>query len=235
MCGILALAAGLPSFAADSSDPQILDGLWSGVFDINDKGQYDFTALYVDGIVSAFSVDTNVVYRGTVAGDGQQYQSNMSMFLRDGTMLGTVQLDGTVGQQATMITARYLTTGKDAGTLTLNYNPLFQRMIDTSELAGLWEYASDQLSISFNVMPTGKVEGTDSIGCNYYGTIERIRPRINALHVKLEMASCGTADGHYVGMAHVADTTANNDTLHLHVTSDYFGLYYPLQRIVSVQ
>ena len=233
LCSILALGISLPSYAKDSPEPQILDGLWSGVFDINDKGQYDFTALYIDGIVSAYSVGSNVVYRGTVIGNEKQYQSNMSMYIRDGTMFGTVQLKGTVGEQATSIIARYLTTGKDTGTLGLNYDPLFERPVQPSALAGLWEYISDKLSISFAVMPSGEVKGTDSIGCNYYGTIEAIRPGINALGVKLEMASCGTADGHYAGMAHVADSKTTNDTLHLSVTSDHFGLYYPLQRIVS--
>ena len=233
--GALALSASFSSFATSDPAPQVLDGLWSGEFDINGEGQFDFTALYVGGIVSAYSVDSNVVYRGTVVGDEQAYQSNMSMYIRDGSLFGTVQLNGTVSKQASVITAQYLTTGKDTGTLTLNYDPLFERTVDFAELAGLWEYISDQLSISINVMPTGEIKGTDSTGCNYYGTLEKIRPDINALSTNLELASCSTADGHYTGMAHFGDTQTQNDTLHLHVTGDHFGLYYPLQRIVSAQ
>lgn len=233
--GLFALATLFSSFAAADSSPQVLDGLWSGEFDIKGRGPYDFTALYVGGVVSAYSVDSNVVYNGTVVGDEQAYQSNMSMFIRDGSLFGTVKLDGTVSEQATVITARYLTTGKDTGTLTLNYDPLFEREVDFAELAGLWEYLSEQLSISLSVMPTGQLEGTDSAGCNYYGTLERIRPGINALGVNLELASCSTTDGHYTGMAHVGDGKVQNDTLHLHVTGDHFGLYYPLQKIISAQ
>ena len=233
--GILMLAASFSSLGADDSAPQVLDGLWSGEFDIKGQGPYDFTALYVDGIVSAYSVNSNVVYRGTVVGDEQTYQSNMSMYIRDGSLFGTVQLNGTVSEQASVITAQYLTTGEDTGTLTLNYDPLFERVIDVAELVGLWEYISDQLSISINVMPTGEIKGTDSTGCNYYGTLEKIRPGINALNVNMELASCSTADGHYAGMAHVGDTQAQNDTLHLCVTGDHFGLYYPLRKIVSAQ
>ena len=234
-CGFFALAAIFAPFATGDSAPQVLDGLWSGEFDIKGRGPHDFTALYVGGVVSAYSVSSNVVYRGTVVGDEQTYQSNMSMFIRDGSLFGTVKLNGTVSEQATVITARYLTTGEDTGTLTLNYDPLFERAVDFAELAGLWEYISDQLSISINVMPTGKIEGTDSVGCNYYGTLEKIRPGINALSVNLEMASCSTADGRYSGMAHVGDTQIQNDTLHLHITGDHFGLYYPLQKIISAQ
>lgn len=234
-CGLLVLAASFSSFATSDSAPQVLDGLWSGEFDIKGRGPYDFTALYMGGIVSAYSVSSNVVYRGTVIGDEQTYQSNMSMYIRDGSLFGTVKLSGAVSEQATVITARYLTTGKDTGTLTLRYDPLFERAVDFVELAGLWEYISDQLSISINVMPTGEIKGTDGTGCNYYGTLEKIRPSVNALSVNLELASCSTADGHYTGMAHVGDAKARNDTLHLHVTGDHFGLYYPFQKIVSAQ
>ncbi len=233
--GTLMLAASVSSFATSASTPQVLDGLWRGVFDINGAGQFDFTALYVDGVVSAYSVDSNVVYRGTVAGDEQQYQSDMSIFIRDGSLIATVQLNGAVSEQASVITARYLTTGKDTGTLTLNYDPLFERSVDLAELAGLWEYTSDELSISINVTPTGEIKGTDGTGCNYYGSLENIRSGINALGVKLEIASCSSADGNYAGMAYIGDAQAENDTLHLNVTGDHFGLYYPLQRIVSAQ
>ena len=233
--GILMLAANFSSFATSDATPQILDGLWNGKFDIKGQGPYDFTALYVNGIVSAYSVGSNVVYRGTVVGDEQTYQSNMSMYIRDGSLFGTVQLNGAVSEQASVITAQYLTTGKDTGTLTLNYDSLFERTVDVAELAGLWEYISDQLSISINVMPTGEIKGTDSTGCNYYGTLKKIRPGINALNVNLELASCSSADGHYTGMVHVGDTQAQSDTLHLCVTGDHFGLYYPLQKVVSAQ
>ena len=233
--GLFVLAAIFSPLAAGDSSPQVLDGLWSGEFDIKGQGPHDFTALYMGGTVSAYSVSSNVVYRGTVVGDEQTYQSNMSMFIRDGSLFGTVKLNGTVSEQATVITARYLTTGEDTGTLTLNYDPLFERAIDFTELTGLWEYISDQLSISINVTPTGQIKGTDSAGCNYYGTLKKIRSDINALSVNLELASCSTTDGYYTGMAHVGDTKAQNDTLHLHVTGDHFGLYYPLQKIISIQ
>ncbi len=226
----LSLSGGL---AADTPQPQILDGLWRGTFDINNQGRYDFTALYVNGQVAAYSVDTNVVYRGTVIGDDKKYQSNMSMFIRDGSMFGTVQLEGTVGNQATSIVARYMTTGQDTGMLGLIYNPLFERTISVPSLEGLWEYSGDKISLSINISATGDVKGTDSAGCNYYGSLAPIRPDINALDIQVELASCSTADGSYGGMAYLSDENAENDTLHLNITGEYFGMYYPLKRTSS--
>ena len=224
----LAAALLAPALAAGSAAPQTLDGLWRGLFDINGQGQYHFTALYVGGKVAAYSVDSNVVYRGTVVGDERSYRSSMAMYIRDGSLFGTVQLDGTVAHQARSIVARYRTSAEDTGTLGLMYDELFERRVALPALAGLWERASEELSLSFDVDPDGNLRGTDSADCNYYGAVREIRPGINAFEVQLEIASCGGADGRYEGMLHVGE---NDDMLHLSITSDQFGMYYPLRRV----
>ena len=226
---LLAAALLAPALAAGSAAPQTLDGLWRGVFDINGQGQYHFTALYVGGKVAAYSVDSNVVYRGTVVGDERSYRSSMAMYIRDGSLFGTVQLDGTVALQARSIVARYLTSAEDAGTLGLVYDELFERRVELPALAGLWEHAGEELSLSFDLNPDGELRGTDSAGCNYYGAVREIRPGINAFDVQLEVASCSVTDGRYEGMLHVGG--GGSDTLHLSITSEQFGMYYPLQRV----
>ena len=227
----LAAALLAPALAAGSAAPQTLDGLWRGLFDINGQGQYHFTALYVGGRVAAYSIDSNVVYRGTVVGDERAYHSSMAMYIRDGSLFGTVQLDGTVAHQARSIVARYQTSAEDTGTLGLVYDELFKRRVQLPALTGLWEHAGEELSLSFDIAPSGDLRGTDSAGCNYYGSVREIRPGINAFDVQLEMASCGGADGRYEGMLHVGDGDGANDTLHLSITNDQFGMYYPLRRI----
>lgn len=227
------LLFGLSAPAAAEATPQILDGLWSGTFDINNQGRYDFTALYVGGRVAAYSVDSNVVYRGTVAGDDKSYRSDMLIFLRDGTQLATVKLKGTVGNRTRSIVARYQTSGDDTGTLGLVYNPLFKRPVALHALEGLWEYSGKKVSISININATGEVKGTDNSGCNLYGTLRPIRPDVNALDIQAELASCGTADGQYAGMAYVADGQAPGEMLHWNVTGAHFGMYYPLRRVAS--
>ena len=231
--GALATVVVLATFGSVHGNSQTLDGLWQGIFDINGQGQYDFTALYVDGQVAGFSTGSNVVYRGTVVGDDQQYHSNMLMYIRDGTRFGTVQLNGTVANEARSIVARYRTTGEDTGTLGLIYDSLFDRDVRLPSLIGLWEHTSEELSISVNVDKTGALTGTDSAGCNYYGRVQETRPGINAFQVTVEVASCSTADGHYEGMLHVADKKSRNDTLHLSMTNDQFGMYFPLTRVPS--
>ncbi len=228
----LLLGLGMPAIA-DKATPQILDGLWRGTFDINNQGRYDFTALYVGGQVAAYSVDSNVVYRGTVIGDDKTYQSNMSMFIRDGSMFATVQLEGTVGNQTRSIVARYRTSADDTGSLGLVYDPGFERPVALNTLEGLWEFSYKKGSISININAIGEIKGTDSEGCNHYGTLQPARPGINALAIQVELASCGTADGQYAGMAYIADGQATGDTLHWNVTGTHFGMYYPLRRVAS--
>jgi len=229
-CSALLFAIPMSSLALD---PQPLDGLWRGTFDINNQGNYDFSALYIGEEVAAWSVDTNVVYRGTVVGDDKTYQSNMVMYIRDGSMFGTVELNGIVGNDSTSIVAQYLTTGDDRGTLGLIYQPLFEQPVSLPDLKGLWESSGTKIDLSINLDDAGKIEGTDNINCNYYGQLSQIRPGINALSVTLELASCSTADGHYKGMAYIEHGKDANYTLHLSITSDYFGIYYPLRKILS--
>ena len=224
----LAVALLAPALAAGSTAPQALDGLWRGLFDINGRGQYDFTALHVSGRVAAYSVASNVVYHGAVIGDERSYRSRMAMYIRNGRLFGTVQLDGAVARQARSIVARFRTSAEETGTLGLTYDKLFERRVALPTLAGLWERASEELSLSFDVDPDGNLRGTNSADCNYYGTVREIRPGINAFDVQLEITSCGGADGRYEGMLHVGK---NDGMLHLSITSDQFGMYYPLQRV----
>ena len=217
-----------------ATEPQPLDGLWNGRFDINGKGDYDFQAVYLGGRVAAWSVDTNVVYRGNVTGDDKTYQSNMDIYIRDGSKISSVELNGTVENNATSILANYETTGDDTGTLRLTYNPLFEQPPALQTLEGLWEFSGKKLSISVNFDDAGTLKGTDSVGCNYYGKLSQIRPGINTLDVQIEIASCSTTDGKYEGMAYLAAPAEGvSDTLHLSMTGEYFGMYYPLQRTLT--
>ena len=217
-----------PSLAAGSAAPQTLDGLWRGLFDINGRGQYDFTALHVNGQVAAYSIASNVVYRGAVIGDERSYRSRMAMYIRDGRLFGTVQLDGTVTRQARSIVARFRTSAKETGTLGLTYDELFERHVALPMLAGRWKHTDEKLSLSLDVGPDGDLRGTSGVSCSYGGTVRKIRPGINAFDVQLEITSCGRSDGRYQGMLHAGDA---HNTLHLSVTSDQLGMYYPLQRV----
>ena len=224
----LAVALLAPTLAASSTAPQTLDGLWWGLFDINGRGQYDFTALYVGGRAAAYSVASNVVYRGAVIGDEDSYRSRMAMYIRNGRLFGTVQLDGAVARQARSIVARFRTSAEETGTLKLTYDRLFERRVALPMLAGLWEHAGEKLNLNFGIDPDGNLHGTNGAGCSYKGAVREIRPGINAFDVQLDVASCGGADGRYDGMLHVGNA---RNTMHLSVASDRFGMYYPLQRV----
>ena len=223
----LAAALLAPALAAGSAAPQTLDGLWRGAFDINGRGQYDFTALHVDGKVAAYSVASNVVYRGVVFGDERDYRSRMAMYIRGGNLFGAVQLDGAVARQARSIVARFRTSAAETGTLGLTYDELFERRVALPALAGPWEHAGGKPRLSFDVGPGGNLRGASGAGCRYDGAVREIRPGINAFDVQLEIASCGDADGRYDGMLHVGEA---RDTLHLSIAGDRFGMYYPLRR-----
>ena len=83
-----------------------------------------------------------------------------------------------------------------------------------------------QIEISEN----GALKGADTLGCNFYGDVSLLDKNINAYNVNLEIASCNTVDGHYKGMVYLYDQKEKNDTFHLAVFGDLYGLYYPLLR-----
>ncbi len=231
ICCCVLLGTPLPIAAAESHP---LDGLWNGRFDINGQGDYGFQSLYVGGRVAAWSVDTNVVYRGSVSGDETTYHSQMDIYLRDGSKISTVELNGTVTDNATSILASYATSGEDTGTLRLAYDPLFEQPTALQTLEGLWEFFGKKVSVSINIDDSGNIQGTDNLDCNYYGKLREIRSGINALDVQIELASCSTADGHYEGMAYIAPAAeGTSETFHLNLIGDYFGMYFPLQRTLS--
>lgn len=231
-CGLLLSAP--QTLQADISE-RPLDGLWRGSFDINGKGPFDFTSLHLNGEVSAFSIRSKVVYRGHVSGDENAYRSDLSMYILDGSMFGSVQLQGDVVQDDRAILARYRTSGGDTGALRLEYDELFRRPVTVPDITGLWEYSGNGLSISINFSEDGEVRGADSADCNYYGTVNAVRPGINAFRVSLEIASCGTTDGHYEGAMYFDDSELPDGAVHLSVASDRIGLYYPLARVESAQ
>ena len=207
-----------------------LDGLWRGTFDINGAGVHDFTALYVNGTVSAYSISADTVYHGTVSGDATEHRSHMSLFLRGGAMFGAAHLHGEVLDQGRTIITRYLTTAKETGTLSLTYDPLFERPVAAGNLAGTWKHETPRFALELEMKTTGKLHGMDSIGCLYTGNIKKIRNNINAFKITLDVTSCSVAAGHYHGMAHAAKRAAEDVTLHLAFTSPRYGFYLPLRR-----
>jgi len=217
------------TIASDSSDT--IDGLWQGHFDINGSGHYDFTSLQFNGVAVGYSEKAKTVWQGYALKNGLNYNSEVVMFVKDGTKFSTATIQGKIDKKNPSIEAQFKTSpANDEGNISLRYNKIFERNSSMQTIQGNWEYASDDILLQIEISESGAFKGADTLGCNFYGDVSLLDKNINAYSVNLEIASCNTADGHYKGMVYLSDLKEKNDTFHLAVFGDLYGLYYPLIR-----
>jgi len=224
-----AITSSASPIASDSSDS--IDGLWQGYFDINGSGQYDFTSLQFNGASVGYSEKAKTVWQGYALKNGLTYNSEVVMFNKDGSKFSTATIQGKIDKKHPSITAQFKTSpANDEGNISLRYNTIFERGSSLQALLGNWEYVSDDLLMQIEISKSGALKGADTLGCNFYGDVSLLNKNINAYNVSLEIASCNTVDGHYKGMVYLSDLKEKNDTFHLAVFGDLYGLYYPLLR-----
>ena len=228
------------------------DGIWRGTFDINGRGDFDFVALYVNGNVIALSNGARVAYRGNMKVEGTNYFSDMDMFFINGSPFEKVSLSGTFDSPRT-ITAQFITEKVgDKGTLVLNYDKeAYEKESSLDKLAGKWILyegivslwsmpirALDKLAgkwilyegvtiTKFSITDDGRIRGADTTGCSYEGIIKPIDSTRNAYQSEMLASSCDQVDGKLSGMGFLVSSIEEDDTLHLQVSNDDWGLYLP--------
>ena len=207
------------------------DGLWRGHFDINQQGRYEFTTLHVGGRLIALSADARVTYRGDVTFSDGRYHAEMDMYFINGSPFDKVTLDGVV-VSAQRVEARFLTHGaKDAGGLVLEYDQaLYEKDSSLERVRGRWILYEGFTITKFTINEDGKFHGADTNGCGYEGLIEIINPDYNAYRARLLVSSCDDLDGEFEGLAFLMSSLAEDDTLHVQVANDDWGLYMPIVR-----
>ena len=72
------------------------DGIWTGIFDINGHGKYDFTILISDQMATAYTEKAKVVYKGKITTYKNKFKWNLSMYLKDGNKFGTAEITGKI-------------------------------------------------------------------------------------------------------------------------------------------
>ncbi|MBC6413866.1 MAG: hypothetical protein GDA45_02875 [Chromatiales bacterium] len=208
------------------------DGIWSGNFDINGRGNYQFNALYVGNELIAYTPDARASYRGTVDFNGSDYRSYMRMYLLvNGSYFDSVTLNGKV-ISPNEIEAQFLTTdAADSGTLKLRRDKaLYERGAQLSKVADQWIYYHGFTITKFTIADNGRIDGADTNGCGYEGEISVIAADYNAYRLKLRVNSCYELDGVYEGMAYLLSGLEEDDTLNMQVYTDEQAFYLPIVR-----
>ena len=208
------------------------DGIWSGHFDINGRGNFKFNALYVGGELIAYSPDARVSYKGTVNIENNIYHSDMEMYLlTNGGYFDSVTLEGKV-VSPNKIEARFLTRdAKDTGTLQLERDKsLYEKDARINKVSDEWIYYHGFTISKFTIGDNGYIRGADTNGCGYEGEVSVVAPDYNAYRVKLFLSSCHELDGLYHGMAYLLGSVEEDDTLNIQVYKHGQALYLPIVR-----
>lgn len=207
------------------------DGLWKGTFDINGRGEYHYTGLYMNGRIVGHSSDAKVIYRGGTSVEGENYRSELEMFFfRKGQPFDKATLEG-VFVEPEQIKARFLTHGAgDTGDLNLRRDESSDRKASFDLIAGSWILYRGFNILKLEVSETGIVKGGNTSGCAYDGKIEPIGSEYNAYEARLVVTSCNNTDGVWQGMGYLSDGIAANDTLNLHLFEKDWAMLLPIVR-----
>ena len=162
-------------------------GIWEGSFSSN---VVPFDAQII-GLVSddqevRFISDDGVQTFGPVSVSGSDVSGNLTSIAPsgysfvDGSQIGVIIINGTIAEKQSLF-GEYSGTG-DQGTLSLQYNSLYERDSSLSLLEGTWnmDYLDSQyIDLTLNVQSDGTFTGNDNSGATYEGNITIINPEYN--------------------------------------------------------
>ena len=205
--------------------PAISDsGIWSGVFDINGHGAYDFTGLITGNQATAYTKKAKVVYSGTINTEKKMFEWNLLMFLKNGSYFGEANIKGKIINKNIMSGSWVTSPTKDYGNIYL-VKLDEKEVLDVGEIINKkWETVNSKTSHTLRIKDN-EILGRDENNCNYYGSINGISKKI--YNVKIEIASCGISDGIYKGMAHIT-IKDNIKKLTITATNKNFSLFLNL-------
>ncbi len=227
---LIALATTFYFFLHGGEKSRWEDGLWKGAFDINGKGEYHYTGLYMNGRIVGHSSDAKVIYRGSTSVESGYYRSELEMFFMTGSPLDQATLEGFFVEPG-QIKARFLTHGAgDTGDLDLRRDQSSDTKASFDLIAGSWILYRGFNILKLEVSETGDVKGGNTSGCAYDGKIKPIGSEYNAYEARLVVTSCSNIDGVWQGMGYLSDGVAANDTLNLHLFEEDWAMLLPIVR-----
>ena len=209
------------------SPTSTVGGIWEGTFSSN---VITFDAQII-GLVSEdqevrFISDDGVQTFGPVSVSGNNVSGNLTSIAPsgysfvDGSQIGVININGTIAEKQSLF-GEYSGTG-DQGTLSLQYNSLYDRDSSLSLLEGTWnmDYLDSQyINLTLNVESDGTFTGNDNTGTAYDGNITIINPEYNCYRVSVTATDTSNNAFFYSGLLALGDHNGTNNLL-------YFGVDY---------
>lgn len=194
------------------ADPE---GLWSGTFSLNGA------SVTVDAFVRGddllvFDVVGDLVLRGPVSVDGNTLTGSATLYQADGADVATaaevVDFTGIVTERSSM-TARFTTSEGLSGSFALTFDPGHEKDSSFTLISGIWSRTLDTATLTLTVADNGVIDGSDTAGCVYTGSVQIIDTDFNIYGMTVGISNCGLRNGLYTGYGEVQDTEVADDTL----------------------
>ena len=138
------------------------------------------------------------------AGDGATWM--------DGSSLTTLNITGAVTERQ-RISGDWTAGSGETGTYTLAYNSIHARASSLAKLAANWFFTDGTYALAVSINGNGDITGSDTDGCVLNGSASIPDAAFNTYALTIDLSSCGAVSGRYQGLAYLADTQAEGDTL----------------------
>ena len=138
------------------------------------------------------------------------------MFL-DGSTVTTGTMTGTVVEQ-TSINGNYSVATGESGSISLTYNPIYERDSSFTKLSGSWDENGYGI---MTVEANGSFYEQDIFGCVYDGQASIIDSAYNVYSLTMTVSLCGSdANGVYSGLGVLTDHAVTDDLLIVQMNSN---------------
>lgn len=143
--------------------------------------------------------------------------AQFGFMFEDGSTVTTGTLRGTIVERMSFNGDWSLTTG-ESGTLSMTYDPLYERGSSLTKLEGMWD-ESGLGTVVFD--PDGSFFEEDIFACVFNGQTSIIDPDYNVYEMNLTISLCGPeVDGQYSGLGVLTDFNTTDDMLIVQMNSD---------------
>lgn len=187
------------------------DGLYNGTY--TENGQpFKVTGFVKNNRLTAVNYSDGVLLQGRLSLDGRAFTSAVTLYGQISGARGTADVSGNIVERKS-IEGTFTTSYGTSGSLSLRYDPIYERNASLRAISGIWSEVDLGFTITLVIQNDGSFDGSDTDGCLYAGSIRVFDPDFNLYDVRFRVTSCGAVDGNYRGFTALGDINRRNDTL----------------------
>lgn len=219
--------------APPAPEPTNAAGLWEGTA-VTGNLTLDVVGIFAENGEGRFVEENGTQYViDTLSGNDGDITLSFTAIAQvgftflDGSTVATGNMTGAVVEHESFTGEYDLSTG-ESGTISMTYNPLYERDSSLDKLTGLWDEEFGVVSID----QSGSFFMQDSFGCVYDGQVSIIDAQFNAYSLSMTVSSCGAGvDGEYAGLGVLSDLNVAEDLFIVQMNSDQWIFTTSLVRL----